>query len=194
MQKTAHHRTPLRTEGFAQPKRAISSLGIQAGFQVADFGSGSGAYTLAIAERLEGSGRVYAIDVQRDLLRRTANEAAHRGLKNVEVIWTDLEAPRASKLADQSIDLVLISNLLFQLPDKIPALREARRIVKPGGSVAVIDWSDSFGGLGPVKEEVVKKEAALALAGGAGLALLREFSVGAHHYGLLLRPAYVASV
>ena len=160
--------------------------------RVADFGAGSGAYTLALAERLEGSGRVYAIDVQRDLLRRIANEAVRRGYKNVEVIWADLEVPRASKLADTSIDLVLISNLLFQVPDKSLVLEEARRIVKGSGHVAIIDWSDSppAGGLrmGPLKEDVVKKEQTLALAEKAGLSLVREFPAGAHHYGLILRP------
>src|SRR3989344_5280139 len=99
--------SPLPTAGFAHPRRNIAALGIQSSMRVADFGAGGGAYTLAIAERLEGSGRVYAIDVQRDLLRRIANEAARRGYANVEGIWADLEVPRASKLADASIDLVL---------------------------------------------------------------------------------------
>lgn len=197
MQNVHTHR-PLAVHGpshvsghdakFAHPRRNVAALGLQGGMRVADFGAGSGAYTLALAERLEGSGRVYAIDVQRDLLRRVANEAAHRGYKNIEIIWADLEVPRASKLADNSIDLVLISNLLFQVPDKTPILREARRIVKGIGHVAIIDWSDSFGGMGPLKEDVVKKEQALELAEKSGFSLVREFQAGAHHYGLMLKP------
>lgn len=157
--------------------------------RVADFGAGSGAYTLEIAAQLEGNGTVYAIDVQRDLLRRISNEAAQRGYSNVEVIWADLEIPRASKLADGSIDLVLVSNLLFQVPDKLPVLREARRIVKSIGHVAVIDWVGSFGGVGPVKDDVIMKEAVLELAEKAHLALVREFHAGAHHWGLILKPS-----
>lgn len=164
-------------------------LGIEAGFKVADFGAGSGAYVLAIAERLEGTGKVYAIDVQRDLLRRIHNEAQKRGYKNVDVIWADLEVPRASKLADNSIDLVLISNLLFQVPDKPLILREARRIVKRSGRVAVIDWYESFGNMGPTKEDVVSRDALLELAKKAGLTLEKEFAAGAHHYGVILRAA-----
>jgi ubiquinone/menaquinone biosynthesis C-methylase UbiE len=183
------HAPSQRAVGFAHPRRNIGALGIQGGMKVADFGAGGGAYTLLIAERLGGSGHVYAIDVQRDLLRRTANEAEKRGFKNVEIIWADLETPRASKLADHSIDLVLISNLLFQIPDKLPVLGEARRIVKPGGQIALIDWADSFRGMGPQKEDVVSKEAAIGLAEAAGLSAVREFVAGAHHYGLILRPA-----
>ncbi|MBI4079732.1 class I SAM-dependent methyltransferase [Candidatus Kaiserbacteria bacterium] len=188
MQQVAHAK-PLKPEGFAHPRSNVAALGLQSGMRVVDFGAGSGAYVLSIAERLEGSGVVYAIDVQRELLRRIHNEAQRRGYKNVEVIWADLETPRASKLADSSIDLVLISNLLFQVPDKAPVLREARRIVKPVGRVAVIDWAESFGGMGPVEEDVVSKGNAIELAGKSGLDLEREFVAGAHHYGLMFRPA-----
>ena len=179
---------PAGSQGFVHPRRNVAAFGIQSGQSVADFGAGSGAYTLAIAERLEGSGRVYAIDVQRDLLRRIVNEAVRHGYKNVEVIWADLEVPRASKFADTSIDLVLISNLLFQVPEKALVLQEARRIVKGAGHVAIIDWGDSFGGMGPIKEDVVKKETARDLAEKVGLSLVREFPAGAHHYGLLFQP------
>ena len=173
---------------FAHPRRNVSAFGVQGGMRVADFGAGSGAYTLAIAERLEGSGTVYAIDVQHELLRRVLNDAKKRGLNNVEVVWADLELPRASKLADGSIDLVVISNLLFQLPDKQPVLREARRILKPSGKLVLIDWSDSFGGMGPQKEDVVGKDAAMTLAEKAGFAQVREFAAGAHHWGVQLKP------
>lgn len=187
MQQTAHQYTPLKTAGFAHPVRNVAALGIQAGMSVADFGSGSGAYVLALAERLEGSGHVYAIDVQRDLLRRIHSEAQKRGLKNLSVIWADLEQAGASKIADRTLDLVLISNLLFQLDDKDAVLLEAWRVLKPAGQLAIIDWSDSFGGMGPIKEHVVTKETALELAQKAGFGLTREFPAGAHHYGLILR-------
>ena len=189
MQKTAPRRIPLKTEGFAHPRRNVAALQIQRGQKVADFGAGSGAYTLAIAEMLEGAGHVYAIDVQRDLLRRIANEAARRGFRNVEIIWADLETPRATKLVDRSIDLVLVSNLLFQVPEKKPVLEEARRILKVHGRLALIDWSDSFGGMGPTKQDVFKKEAARTLAEETGFTLVREFEAGAHHYGLMLEIA-----
>ena len=93
--------TPLKTANFAHPKRNVGALGVEPGMQVADFGSGSGIYILHIAEALENTGRVYAIDVQRDLLRRVKNEANRRGFKNVDIIWTDLEHPGSSKLADK---------------------------------------------------------------------------------------------
>ncbi len=180
--------TSLNTANFAHPRRNVAALGIEPGMTVADFGSGSGVYVLHIAEALEGAGHVYAVDVQRDLLLRLKNEAHRRGFKNVEVIWTDLEHAGSSKLADRKLDFVLISNLLFQVENKAAVLKEAWRILKTTGRLAIIDWSESFGGMGPLKKDVVTKETALALARAAGFELQKEFSAGAHHFGLILRP------
>ena len=179
--------TPLNTANFAHPRRNVAALGVEPGMSVADFGSGSGIYVLHIAEALENAGHVYAIDVQRDLLQRIKNEAHRRGFKNVEIIWTDLEHKGASKIADGKLDLVLISNLLFQVENKAALFHEAARILRPAGRLAVIDWSDSFGGMGPQKADVVAKEKALALAQEQGFELQREFPAGAHHYGLIFR-------
>lgn len=177
----------MNTEGFAHPARNVDALGIDAGMTVVDFGSGSGAYVMAIAERLKNEGRVYAVDVQQDLLRRIKNDAHKKGYTNVEIIWNDLERPGASKVADRHADVVLISNLLFQLEDKKSVFTEAWRILKATGRLAVIDWSESFGGMGPVKNDVVKKDTVLELATAAGFSLQNEFNAGAHHYGLVFK-------
>lgn len=155
--------------------------------KIADFGAGSGAYVIAIAEHLENSGRVYAVDIQKDLLRRIHTEAVKRGFKNVEIVWGDLEMPEGSKIADASLDLVLISNLLFQVEDKQAVIEEGKRVIKPGGRLAIIDWSESFGGMGPIKTAVVTKEEVLALARESSLVFQKEFRAGAHHYGLVFR-------
>lgn len=175
----------LQTAGFAHPPRNVAALGIAPGMRIADFGAGSGHYIHEIAERLSNSGHVYAIDIQQDLLRRIKNDAHKRGYKNVEIIWADLEKPGGSKIADRHLDIVLVSNLLFQVAEKSAVLEEARRILKPSGRLIVIDWSESFGGLGPHKKEVVKKGQARELAERAGFIFEKEFEAGAHHYGLV---------
>lgn len=179
----AHH--PVA--GFAHPPRNVQALAIEPGMSVADFGSGSGAYALLIAEALAGSGHVYAIDVQKDLLRRTFNEARRRNLQTVKVLWGDLERPNGSKLADDAADLVLISNLLFQVEEKGAVIAEAYRILRRGGRLAIIDWTESFGGMGPDRHSVFPKDEARRVAENTGFAAANEFAAGAHHYGLIFR-------
>lgn len=176
---------PLPTAGFAHPKRNVEALGIKPGMTVVDFGSGSGIYVLHIAEELDHKGHVYAVDIQRDLLRRVKNEAQRRGFKNVDVIWTDLEHSGSSKLADESVDLVLISNLLFQLHNKDAVFKEASRILRPTGQLVIIDWQESFGGMGPQESDVVPKEKAVQYAFASRFEFQREFPAGAHHYGIV---------
>jgi SAM-dependent methyltransferase len=178
---------------FAHPEKNIEAFGILPGATVADFGAGSGHYTLAIATFLEGSGIVYAIDVQADLLRRLKNEAHARGLTNVQTIWGDIARLEGTKLAPMSVDFVVMSNVLFQLEDPKMAFDEARRILKLGGHLVIIDWIDSGGvgasRLGPRKQHVFGKDRALDTARSSGFEAGEHFAAGAHHYGLILRKS-----
>lgn len=180
-----HQHGASALEDFAVPAQNIKKIGITHGMKVADFGAGSGMYTRVIAEALSGSGTVYAIDVQKDLLRRIKNDAHTRHLQNIEIIWGDLEVAGSSKIQDHTVDVVLLSNVLFQVPVKKNLLIEAKRIVKQTGRVVIIDWTDSFGGLGPHKDDVFSRAAAKALVSAVGLRVVEEFDAGAHHYGLI---------
>lgn len=183
-----HYNVLMETASFAHPRRNIEALGVEPGMRIADFGSGSGAYVLAIAEILHGRGSIYAVDIQKDLLRRIKNEATRRSLE-VEVVWGDLEEAGGSKIADGALDLVLISNLLFQVKKREQILKEAVRVLRGNGRVAVIDWSESFGHMGPHPEDVCAEEEALAHARAVGLTFVKAFDAGAHHYGLLFRKS-----
>ena len=172
---------------FSDPVKNIEQCGIQTGMDIADFGAGSGHYTIAGSRALMATGRVYAIDVQKDLLAKLKNEATRQGLYNVEVIWGDIEKVNGTKLRDSSVDLVFLCNVLFQLEDKENTIKEAKRILKPGGRVLVVDWQDSFGGLGPKPEAVVKKEKVVSTFEKLGFHLDREIQAGVHHYGLIYK-------
>lgn len=172
---------------FSDPVKNVEQCGIQAGMEIADFGSGSGHYSMAAARALISTGRVYAIDIQQDLLTKLKNEAVRQGLYNIEVIWGNIEKLNGTKLRDNSVDLVIFSNIMFQLEDRETAVKEAKRVLRPGGRVLIVDWSDSFGGIGPKPESVVRKDVASALLEKNGFHLDREISAGAHHYGLIYK-------
>jgi len=172
---------------FASPEKNIIPLGLSAGKRVADLGSGTGHYALA-ASRLVGSeGYVYAIDVQKDLLDRFQQEIEQKGIRNIHVMWGDVETVGGSKLKVDAVDAVIASNILFQAESKTGLIHEIKRILKKGGSVLVIDWSESFAGLGPSSQEVVSEEIARDLFEKNGFSLEKTFDAGAHHYGMVFK-------
>ena len=98
---------------FVSPGKVIEILGVIPGMSVADFGCGSGHYSLEAGRRVGKSGKVYAVDIQKEMLSLVHSQAEMENLGNVEIIWTDLEKPNATRLKDGSVDLVIISNILF---------------------------------------------------------------------------------
>jgi hypothetical protein len=101
------------------------------------------------------------------------------------IIRGDIETHQGTRIKSDSVHLAILANVLFQCDNKLGAIREALRTLTPQGKLAVIDWSDSFNGLGPIPAHVVTKEQAAALCETAGATLVREFPAGEHHYGLL---------
>ena len=172
---------------FSDPVKNVEQCGIQAGMEIADFGSGSGHYTIAGARALMATGRVYAIDIQKELLTKLKNATAKEGLYNVEVVWGDIEKLSGTKLRDSSVDFVFMCNILFQVEDKLAVFKEAKRILKPGGRILVVEWVDSFGGIGPKPNLIVKKDFVSGALEKEGFHMDKEISPGAHHYGLIYK-------
>lgn len=171
---------------FTNPIKNINELGVYDGMTVVDLGAGTGAYTIPLAERVGESGRVYAVEVQKDFLTNIKDAAAAHGLKNVEVIWGDIERLGGTKIKDASADAVVVSNVLFQAEDKAGLLLEAKRILKTGGKLLLVDWKDSFKNLGPTPDAIVSADAARALCEHEGFILKKEIPAGEHHYGFIM--------
>ncbi|MFA6227171.1 MAG: methyltransferase domain-containing protein [Candidatus Paceibacterota bacterium] len=172
---------------FSDPEKNIGQFSLGKGTYVADLGSGAGYYSFAAAEAVGENGRVYAVDVQKDLLQKLKKEANLRHLKNIDIVWADLEHLGGTKLRESSIDSAIMANILFQLEQKDNVILETRRILKKGGRILLIDWLSSFGGIGPQSKDVLSKERALELFKKHGFVIDREISAGANHYGIIFR-------
>lgn len=179
---------------FSDPESNISQMRISEGMHVADFGCGVGFYSLAVARRVGPYGRVFSIDIQAEHLSKLRKEATHRGLKNIEVIYGDLEHPAGSGLVQASVDRVIVSNILFQAQDMYMIAQEVKRVLKPSGLVGVIDWSESFNQIGPHPDHIVDAEKVRKVFESVGFEMVSRLDAGSHHYGFLFRlPHLVAN-
>ncbi len=170
---------------FVSPAKVIDALGIRPSMAVADFGCGSGHYTIEAARLVGRSGKVYAVDIQKDMLGYVRSRAESENLSNIETIWTDLEKPNATRLKDESVDVAIISNIFFQAENKKQIIKEARRILKSGGRAGIIEWDiEKEKDFGPPIEQRISPQDAKAIFGEAGFILEKEFNPGEHHYGL----------
>lgn len=170
---------------FSDPNKVISELFVAEGMTVADFGSGAGFYTLALAKKVGPYGRVFAIDSHPDFLRRIKNEAVRSGLQNVEVVQGDLESQKGSGLVSASVDRIVIANTLFSLQNLDEIVLEAKRVLKHDGKVVVIDWNESYGQIGPHTDHIVTKDEAREMFETEGFHLESFVDAGSHHYGML---------
>jgi ubiquinone/menaquinone biosynthesis C-methylase UbiE len=154
---------------------------------IADFGAGSGFFTRAAAREVGDSGAVWAVDKNRDLLPRIKNFAQAEGLTNVEVVHGDIEAVGGTSLPENQFDFVILANVLFMLEDKAECVAEARRVLKKTGRALVIDWTASWGGLGPHPDHVLTEEKAQALFEKHGFAVAGAVPAGEYHWGFVVR-------
>ncbi len=166
---------------FSDPVKNLRALGLKHDDVVADLGAGTGFYSVA-AGMMTPKGHVYAVEISQDFLATIKHKAKEAHLKNVEAILGDVEKKGGTKIKDGVADLVIASNILFQLRDKENFILETKRILKPKGRVLLIDWSDSSG-----LQIVFPKIKARELFEKNGFEVEKEINAGSHHYGIILR-------
>lgn len=123
-------------DGFFDPAAVLGALAFDPGADVVDFGCGYGTLTVAAARMTTGT--VHAVDVDPAMVAATSSRAAALGLGNVRVAVRDFDAERVG-LADGSVGYAMLFNILHAA-DPMPMIREACRVLKPGGRLAVIHW------------------------------------------------------
>ena len=172
---------------FSTPSICVSQFNVEPGMVCADLGSGTGAYALELSHRVGPTGKVYALEVQKGLVDKLTNECKQKHITNITVLWDDVDDLNGIGLKDSTIDRVVVANTLFQLEDIQKFALEVKRILKPRGMALIIDWSDSFGGIGPTPQHVVTQERAQQIFEKIGLFTVKSITAGEHHYGFIVQ-------
>jgi ubiquinone/menaquinone biosynthesis C-methylase UbiE len=126
----------FKIRDFFKPRRKVlAEVGIKTGDHVLDYGCGPGAYIKATAELVGSEGKVYALDIHPQAIKKVQSIAAKHGIDNIETIESDCK----TGLLAGSIDVVLLYDTFHALanPDKV--LLELYRVLKAGG---ILSFSD----------------------------------------------------
>jgi len=170
---------------FSSPRENVLHLGLREGMKVGDFGAGSGHYARAAAAIVGYDGKVYAIDVQENILKHLKLNTHFSHHSIIDTVWGDIEKLGGTHLRDASLDAAILANVLFQIENRDGLIGEIRRVLKLGGKLMVIDWAGSYGGMGPAPEQVVTEHSAEELFINGGFHKVKSFRAGPHHYGII---------
>lgn len=171
---------------FINPHAIIDSLKITVGMSIGDFGCGTGYFAFPLAEKVGQAGRVYALDILKDKLEAIESEAKALSLNNIIVKRANLELAGGSGLDENSLDWVFLVNMLFQNKNKKIVIEEAKRVLRTGGKILIIEWGAKNSAFGPVSDLRVSKNEISDLAITCGLSVIKETMVSDFHFGLVL--------
>lgn len=127
---------PFRRRFVQNPETIADRMDLSPGMTVMDIGAGKGSYTLAVARRVDPGGTVYAVDIQETVISRLQKRIEKQRIINIVPKVDDVH--RLS-FADASVDRVLMVACLPEIPDKVRALKEIRRVSKPDGLVCLCE-------------------------------------------------------
>ena len=172
-------------DSWQKPEAVFDALGVKEGSWVADLGAGTGYFSVRLSRRVGASGKVYAIDVEPKLVAYLRDRAAREKLANVESVLAAYDDPR---LPDSSVDLVLIVDTWHHIDARLKYLDRLRKVLRPGGRVAIVDYKAGDIPVGPPPEHRLAREAVLAELEKAGWEKVSESEALPYQYVLGFAP------
>jgi ubiquinone/menaquinone biosynthesis C-methylase UbiE len=119
---------------FRDPGKQLEKVGIKEGQTLLDFGCGSASYVIPAARMVGGKGMVYAVDIHPLAISAVEKKATKEGLTNIATILSD----RDTGLPDESIDVVLLYDVIRSIKDKRALLKELHRVMKENGLLSIL--------------------------------------------------------
>jgi ubiquinone/menaquinone biosynthesis C-methylase UbiE len=174
---------------WQRPDRIMDALQVGDGSVVADIGAGGGWFTIRLARRVGPNGKVFAQDIQPEMIvaiqRRVAREELGDRVQTVLGSASDPGLPAA-------VDAVLIADVYPEIEQPVVLLRNLARSLKPGGQIGIVNFTKDGGGPGPPMDERVDPEQVIRDAAEAGLVLTRRENFLRYQYMLVFGRADAA--
>jgi ubiquinone/menaquinone biosynthesis C-methylase UbiE len=169
-------------EIWQRPEQVMDALNIAEGDVVADLGAASGWFTIRLARRVGPNGKVYAEDIQPQMIEVIKRRLPRENVNNVETRLGTADDP---KLPLGVLDAVLIVYAYREMDQPVTLLRNAARALKPDGRIGIVEFTKAGGGPGPPMDERVEPERVIREASEAGLVLISRPNILRYQYMLV---------
>lgn len=163
------------------PAKVIEVLKVKPNDVVADIGAGTGYFTFRIA-KAQPQAKIFAADIEKDMLAFIADESKRQGCKNV----VPLEIKTAKPELPEKPNLVLIVDTFHHIDDRIQYFKDLKRSLSPDCRLVIIDFTDKSP-VGPPKDHRINKKEVIAEFKESGFALSDEQSILPYQYYLEFR-------
>ena len=119
------------------PAMVLDGLSVQSGVSIADIGAGTGYFSMPLAQAVGPLGLGYAVDCQAEMLGHLQFKLDTGNISNIRAVLAEADS---TGLPNASCDLVFMANVWHEFADRFAVLLEAKRLLKSGGQIAVLDW------------------------------------------------------
>jgi ubiquinone/menaquinone biosynthesis C-methylase UbiE len=173
---------------WQKPRQVVEALRIRPDSVVADIGTGSGYFVPHISQALEAEGKLYAVDIQQEMLAFVERKVGELGLTNVTTV---LSQENDTRLEPGSVDLALLVDVYYELRSPRLLLSNIRKVLKPDGRLAIIDFHSKKGipGVGPPRRHRVPERRLIKEVQSAGFVLAEKHSFLPYQYFLIFTSA-----
>ena len=175
---------PEREEQL-HPRELLRSFGLRTGDTIADIGCGPGFFTIPAAEIVGPSGKVYAADVQSEMIAAIMMRVADLDIHHVEILKTS-ETDVA--LPDRGVQMVWLAFVLHEMDQRAVYLFRLRRTLRPDGRIVILEWEKKPTEVGPPVNERLTPEDILSDAKAAGYKVVEQRQISPDHYAFVLTP------
>lgn len=165
-----------------RPPLTLRRLGLREKMIVADLGCGTGFFALPAFEIVGNGGLVVGIDIEPQLLKEMKRKAADKEAVNIHVICADVSA---TPLRSGCVDTSLSACIVCQIPSKEQLFKDLERIVRKGGSVALIEWKMLKTEFGPPLERRIEPSAVIHHLKDLGLRDVSTIDLSQTHFGVV---------
>lgn len=169
----------------SKPETTLKDIGLRSGMVFMDIGCGDGFFAIPAAQLVGEKGVVYAVDIDASAIEKLKDKAAEKGLKNVNA---EVGAAEETVFCEECADIVFYSRVLHDFRDPAKVLRNAKRMLKPTGTLVDLDWKKKFTMFGPPVRIRFSEEQAANLIIAAGFTIESVKAAGRNFYIVTAKP------